>query len=175
MAWQGDQRAMPGLAVAVLLAVHLADPATRACSTLAGAAPHSRNPALPADTTPHTLATRHQWLRAAAMPRQGCADWNSETLNPKPCRERTNWTHEPTLEDGLGHGTFVAGVIGGIDSSCPGFAPEVELYTFRVFTNDQVWQSSGQSPACWILLMGHASLSDQAECIHTASSVAHEA
>lgn len=52
-------------------------------------------------------------------------------------RERTNWTHEPTLEDGLGHGTFVAGVIGGSDGACPGFAPEVELYTFRVFTNDQ--------------------------------------
>ena len=55
------------------------------------------------------------------------------------CRERTNWTHEPTLEDGLGHGTFVAGVIGGSDGACPGFAPDVELYTFRVFTNDQVW------------------------------------
>ena len=53
-------------------------------------------------------------------------------------RERTNWTHEPTLEDGLGHGTFVAGVIGGSDGGCPGFAPDVELYTFRVFTNDQV-------------------------------------
>lgn len=53
-------------------------------------------------------------------------------------RERTNWTHEPTLEDGLGHGTFVAGVIGGTDGACPGFAPDVELYTFRVFTNDQV-------------------------------------
>ena len=53
-------------------------------------------------------------------------------------RERTNWTHEPTLEDGLGHGTFVAGVVAGQDDACPGFAPEVELYTFRVFTNDQV-------------------------------------
>ena len=53
-------------------------------------------------------------------------------------RERTNWTHEPTLEDGLGHGTFVAGVVAGQDEACPGFAPEVELYTFRVFTNDQV-------------------------------------
>ena len=52
-------------------------------------------------------------------------------------RERTNWTHEPTLEDGLGHGTFVAGVVAGQDDACPGFAPEVELYTFRVFTNDQ--------------------------------------
>lgn len=52
-------------------------------------------------------------------------------------RERSNWTHEPTLEDGLGHGTFVAGVIASGDADCPGFAPEVELYTFRVFTNDQ--------------------------------------
>lgn len=53
-------------------------------------------------------------------------------------RERTNWTHEPTLDDGLGHGSFVAGVIAGSDEICPGLAPEVELYTFRVFTNDQV-------------------------------------
>ncbi|KAL0019909.1 hypothetical protein WJX77_006101 [Trebouxia sp. C0004] len=60
----------------------------------------------------------------------------------KNIRERTNWTHEPTLEDGLGHGTFVAGVIGGSDGACPGFAPEVELYTFRVFTNDQVSYTS---------------------------------
>ena len=73
----------------------------------------------------------------------GCAHEESSKcrsakLKNSPCRERTNWTHEPTLEDGLGHGTFVAGVIGGTDASCPGFAPEVELYTFRVFTNDQV-------------------------------------
>ena len=54
------------------------------------------------------------------------------------CRERTNWTHEPTLEDGLGHGTFVAGVVAGSDAACPGFAIEADIYTFRVFTNDQV-------------------------------------
>ena len=29
----------------------------------------------------------------------------------KRIKERTNWTNEKTLEDGLGHGTFVAGVI----------------------------------------------------------------
>lgn len=60
---------------------------------------------------------------------------------PSTCcrRERTNWTHEQTLDDGLGHGTYVAGVVAGNDAACPGFAPDVELYTFRVFTNDQVW------------------------------------
>jgi membrane-bound transcription factor site-1 protease len=61
--------------------------------------------------------------------------------------ERTNWTSERTLDDGLGHGTFVAGVIagqgGGTDSEselrCPGLAPDADLYVFRVFTNNQVW------------------------------------
>uniref|UniRef100_A0A061RBV8 Membrane-bound transcription factor site-1 protease n=1 Tax=Tetraselmis sp. GSL018 TaxID=582737 RepID=A0A061RBV8_9CHLO len=56
--------------------------------------------------------------------------------------ERSNWTHEPTLADGLGHGSFVAGVIASSDPQCPGFAPEVELHTFRVFTNDQVSYTS---------------------------------
>ena len=56
----------------------------------------------------------------------------------KNIEERSNWTHEPTLADGLGHGSFVAGVIASQDSQCPGFAPDVELHTFRVFTNDQV-------------------------------------
>lgn len=74
----------------------------------------------------------------ACLDSLACPEQQHIYQHGRNCRERTNWTHEPTLEDGLGHGTFVAGVIGGIDSSCPGFAPEVELYTFRVFTNDQV-------------------------------------
>ena len=49
-------------------------------------------------------------------------------------KERTNWTHQDSLSDGLGHGSFVAGVIGGQDAACPGFAPDVELYTFKVFS-----------------------------------------
>lgn len=51
--------------------------------------------------------------------------------------ERTNWTNEETLDDGLGHGTFVAGTIAGTHQQCLGFAPEAEIYTFRVFTNAQ--------------------------------------
>lgn len=39
---------------------------------------------------------------------------------------------------GLGHGTFVAGIISGTSKDCPGFAPEAELHIFRVFTNNQV-------------------------------------
>lgn len=47
-------------------------------------------------------------------------------------KERTDWTHQNSLSDGLGHGSFVAGVIGSQDNTCPGFAPDVELYTFKV-------------------------------------------
>ena len=57
-------------------------------------------------------------------------------------KERSNWTHEDTLNDGLGHGTFVAGVVASQDGSCPGFAPDSEIHTFRVFTNDQVSYTS---------------------------------
>lgn len=52
--------------------------------------------------------------------------------------ERTNWTNEDTLEDTVGHGTHVAGVIAGRDAKCLGFAPNAELYIFRVFSSEQV-------------------------------------
>ncbi|KNA22459.1 hypothetical protein SOVF_033990 [Spinacia oleracea] len=57
-------------------------------------------------------------------------------------KERTNWTNENTLNDNLGHGTFVAGVIAGQESECPGFAPDTEIYAFRVFTDAQVSYTS---------------------------------
>lgn len=51
--------------------------------------------------------------------------------------ERTNWTDEHTLEDGLGHGTFVAGVIAA-SKECAGFAPDASLHIFRVFNQRQL-------------------------------------
>lgn len=59
----------------------------------------------------------------------------------KKIKERTNWTNEKTLEDKLGHGTFVAGVIAA-SKECLGFAPDAELHIFRVFTNNQVSYTS---------------------------------
>jgi membrane-bound transcription factor site-1 protease len=56
--------------------------------------------------------------------------------------ERTNWTNEDTLDDGLGHGTFVAGVIGSNNNECHGFAPDVAFHFFRVFTNAQISYTS---------------------------------
>ena len=43
-----------------------------------------------------------------------------------------------TVPVGLGHGTFVAGVVAS-SRECLGFAPDAELHIFRVFTNSQVW------------------------------------
>lgn len=57
-------------------------------------------------------------------------------------QERTNWTNEDTLNDNLGHGTFVAGVIAGEDAECLGFAPDTEIYAFRVFTDAQVMHTA---------------------------------
>ena len=42
------------------------------------------------------------------------------------------------MNDNLGHGTFVAGVIAGQNSECLGFASDTEIYAFRVFTDNQV-------------------------------------
>ncbi|XP_073999210.1 membrane-bound transcription factor site-1 protease isoform X2 [Rhodnius prolixus] len=55
--------------------------------------------------------------------------------------ERSDWTHEKSLEDGLGHGTFVAGVIAS-SKECLGLAPDAQLHIFRVFTNNQVSYTS---------------------------------
>ena len=53
----------------------------------------------------------------------------------------TDWTNSSS-EDTLGHGTFVAGVIASSYSECIGFAPNADLYIFRVFTNSQVSYTS---------------------------------
>ncbi|XP_067645942.1 membrane-bound transcription factor site-1 protease isoform X2 [Eurosta solidaginis] len=56
-------------------------------------------------------------------------------------KERTNWTNEKSLDDGVSHGTFVAGVIASA-KECFGLAPDVELHIYRVFTNSQVSYTS---------------------------------
>ncbi|XP_058830005.1 membrane-bound transcription factor site-1 protease isoform X2 [Topomyia yanbarensis] len=59
----------------------------------------------------------------------------------KSVKERTNWTNEKTLDDGVSHGTFVAGIIAS-SKECLGFAPDAELHVYRVFTNNQVSYTS---------------------------------
>ena len=52
--------------------------------------------------------------------------------------DRSEWTDENTLLDGLGHGTFVAGVVASKHGACHGFADQAEIHTFRVFTQRQM-------------------------------------
>lgn len=44
-----------------------------------------------------------------------------------------DWTDEGINNDVVGHGTFVAGIIGSNNEYCPGIAPDAELYSFRIF------------------------------------------
>ena len=45
------------------------------------------------------------------------------------------------MNDELGHGTFVAGVVAS-SKECLGFAPDAEIHVFRVFTKNQVSYTS---------------------------------
>lgn len=56
-------------------------------------------------------------------------------------KERTNWTNEKSLDDGVSHGTFVAGVVAS-SRECLGFAPDADVHIYRVFTNNQVSYTS---------------------------------
>ncbi|PRP88795.1 membrane-bound transcription factor protease, site 1 [Planoprotostelium fungivorum] len=56
--------------------------------------------------------------------------------------EITNWTEESKSYDTVGHGTFVAGVIGSRHPSCPGLAPDSEMYIFRVFNDKKISYTS---------------------------------
>lgn len=56
--------------------------------------------------------------------------------------ERTDWTGEGVVDDAVGHGTFVAGLIGGRHTHCPGLAPDAILYAMRVFTGAQTSYTS---------------------------------
>lgn len=59
----------------------------------------------------------------------------------KNVKDRSDWTDEKVVGDGVGHGTFVAGVIAS-DRECFGFAPDADLFIFRVFTSKQVSYTS---------------------------------
>ena len=47
--------------------------------------------------------------------------------------EARDFTDESSVNDELGHGTFMAGIIANNGQDCPGLAPDAELYIFKVF------------------------------------------
>ena len=70
-----------------------------------------------------------------------------QTLLPH-VEEVTNWTDEPDANDKVGHGSFVASVIGAAAGSgpahaaCEGLAPDAILHIFKVFNSQQLSYTS---------------------------------
>jgi len=54
----------------------------------------------------------------------------------------TDWTHDESPYDTVGHGTFITGLVAGMVRGCPGLAPDAEIVTFRVFTGAQTSYTS---------------------------------
>jgi hypothetical protein len=52
--------------------------------------------------------------------------------------EQRDWTSDKSIEDGVGHGTFVASMVAGTNPQCMGLAPDTEMFFFRVFTSRRV-------------------------------------
>ncbi|KAJ3449663.1 membrane-bound transcription factor site-1 protease [Anaeramoeba flamelloides] len=69
----------------------------------------------------------------------GLNDNNSYFKNVK---ERINWTDENTLDDLVGHGTFVASILSSTSGNCGGLAPESDLYIYRIFTKNKISYTS---------------------------------
>ena len=44
--------------------------------------------------------------------------------------------------DYIGHGTFVAGLIGSLNPECPGIAPEAEIYILKLFNDQEITYSA---------------------------------
>jgi membrane-bound transcription factor site-1 protease len=71
--------------------------------------------------------------------------------------ERTNWTDEEDSDDKVGHGTFVASVIGS-RSGCLGLAPDASLHIYKVFNSKQVRAHESCECASWLVLRACSSV-----------------
>lgn len=47
-----------------------------------------------------------------------------------------DFTDDGDPADKIGHGTFIASMIGSVNEDCPGIAPDAEIYIFKVFSNN---------------------------------------
>ena len=59
----------------------------------------------------------------------------------KNVMERIDLTDEKNPDDKIGHGTFVCGLIAS-HRECLGIAPDVNIFIFKVFKNNQVSYTS---------------------------------
>lgn len=71
----------------------------------------------------------------------GLSDFYTNNPNLK-VKRIINFTHDTSAKDGLGHGTFISGMVGSVNPGCPGIAPEAEIYVLKLFTEDRVSYTS---------------------------------
>jgi membrane-bound transcription factor site-1 protease len=87
------------------------------------------------------LPKTHPDIKVSAQSHRRCVclthTWNhlSGRAHWQHIFERTDWTDDGKEDDTIGHGTFVAGVIGGKNRDCSGLAPEAELHAYKVFNS----------------------------------------
>jgi hypothetical protein len=114
----------------------------------------SSAPSFSADPDPHDVE-RNKTSSSSFLPSQlslkynqlgyngqgiqiGIFDTGLSTNHPSfKSYERYDWTTEESIEDEIGHGTFVAGIIGNLSPQCPGMASQSILHIFRIFTKNQ--------------------------------------
>ena len=53
-----------------------------------------------------------------------------------------NFTHDKDANDVVGHGTFIAGIVGSSNPECLGIAPEAEIYVLKLFSETKITYTS---------------------------------
>jgi membrane-bound transcription factor site-1 protease len=53
-----------------------------------------------------------------------------------------NYSHDMSARDTVGHGTFIAGVVGSKNKECQGIAPDAEIHVLKLFTSNAVSYTS---------------------------------
>ena len=91
------------------------------------------------------LNVRYLWDRqvTGAGVNMAIFDTGLESDHPhfKNIVEIINWTEEKSADDKIGHGTFVCGLVAS-NKDCLGLAPDLNVYIFKVFTDNQVSYTS---------------------------------
>ena len=119
---------------------HVADERRHTCELLATAPPPSHAATGAARGAPtrraaEALQAEAAWSRGAQGAGVRVAVFDSglrESVRSIRAEGCINWTDEPSCDDGVGHGTFVAGLIGSTESECGGVAPEARLLVYKV-------------------------------------------
>lgn len=89
----------------------------------------------------HKQGIRGKGIKVAIFD-SGLSDIYAKDNSYLKVKQIINFTHDKNAQDTLGHGTFISGVLGSLNQDCPGIAPEAEVYSLKLFTEDRVSYTS---------------------------------